>query len=351
MILLLGDYAPESKRKLSKNFKSILCNVRFLVLNYEGTSKKAITNAKLAKGYVPIVDDELIIDALALGVTVICSLTNNHSTDYGLTGYINTVERLEGLGCKVIGPSVNDLTISPNIEFIIDGSKIRITSAADFNVGEARIPYFKLKRPRFNDAFRSINKGVEKSDINIFIYHSGVEFINIPNPSLVRNIKKMMSTGINFSIVHHQHVSLPIIKTKCGLIAYGLGNMAFDCKGHDYFFGTKTGLAVNIKLDLTSELFDVIDNGSEIELNKKVINYSANIYANRVTEMSHEWNLSAYNRLFNKDVVENIDSNVSTRKRSGCTVCFRIKKIISMIIQSAGRDVLLGAFYYFVKNK
>jgi hypothetical protein len=50
MILFLGDYAPESKRKLSKNFKSILCNVRFLVLNYEGTSKKAITNAKIAKG-------------------------------------------------------------------------------------------------------------------------------------------------------------------------------------------------------------------------------------------------------------------------------------------------------------
>jgi len=354
-ILFLGDYAPEKERLLSSNFDNIIKNVQCVVLNYEGTSTHANIKKKYAKGYAPIINNSLLIKLVDRGVSVVCCLTNNHSKDFGLSGYVSTVQCLLEIGCKVVGPSEQGVDISHNISLNISGSVVNIWTAADFNVGEVGTFLVGSKNYRLIHAYENIKHTLNKSNqINIIFYHAGVEFAKTPNPSLVKNIKKISKLGVEYCFVHHQHVSLPVVYREKTLVAYGLGNFAFDCDSHKRFIGTNKGTAVLLDFNAGISVYTLIDNGVDIDIHKdfeqleiKLDNYSSSFFDKR-------WSKVAFNRLFNRDINLN-HSNMRNSNRSiqsnnlFFTYRDRLYKVVSMLRCSSGRDVLCGSLYYAIR--
>ena len=245
MILFLGDYAPECQRTPSRKFIDLLDDVHTVVLNYEGTSQSVSLRQKKAKGYAPRVNNGFIESLLKNDVNVVCSLTNNHSFDFGIEGYKQTVNDLAKMGCKVIGPHVDCLEIQPQIKIQLNDLCVNVLSLSDFNVGEVRLPVEIKISHRFKNIIKLLHQTPKNSNsLNICYYHTGVEYLKTPNPSLVKKLEILLSAGAEHCICHHQHVPLPIIQNNRNLLAYGLGNLAFDCATHKNFYDTNNGLAV-----------------------------------------------------------------------------------------------------------
>jgi poly-gamma-glutamate synthesis protein (capsule biosynthesis protein) len=77
----------------------------------------------------------------------------------------------------------------------------------------------------------------------VVILHSGYENINQPSPPQVAAAHAAIEAGAKLVIGHHAHVLQPIELFSDGVIAYGLGNFAFEDAGPP-----ETGL-LNIWID------------------------------------------------------------------------------------------------------
>jgi len=359
MILFVGDYAAESSRCLSKRFISILKNVEYVILNYEGTSITGTYKEKLAKGYAPIVDDLCLREFIKNSVKVVCCLTNNHTGDYGKEGYKSTVNSLLKLGCIVVGKPIDNMEILPNIKLNLNGSPIKIWTMADFNVGEVDSFFDQGPKPRFKNIFSSLKREKNKTKhINICYYHAGVEFLKVPNPSLVKNVAKLYAVGTDHCFIHHQHVPLPVVYDDYKLTAYGLGNFAFDCFAHKKHHDTDTGLAVGIDSDNRCFIYDVFDNGVEIDIVKNMKRLEKKEkHMIPISLFNNQWSKAAFNRLTNKDIKQhrgyNNAAGVAVNRDNSAMIKFkyRIGKVISMLRQKSERDVLVSALYYFIKTQ
>jgi hypothetical protein len=360
MILFFGDYAAEKKRILSKNFKKQLLDVQYVVLNYEGTSL-AIHNKKLkkrAKGYSPLINDDLIIEIIKQGSKVICNLSNNHSLDYGIEGYHLTTQHLQSLGCFVIGPKSNKNNVQEHCRIKFGNSFFHIVSAADKSPGEPLILSSQVLKIRYKKALNIIKNNVSHEEKKILYFHSGLEFIKIPNPSLVRKINKAVELGCDHIFVHHQHTILPIQKLNKTFVAFGLGNMAFDCYMHDHYKDAGVGLGVGVLEKKENKLFKIHDHKYELDLLE--IN-SMNFFKNQNLDQLYtykKWAKAAYMKLMNINSSKTI---LFTQKKSVDFKLFSIlKKIfkkyywikfLRMLRSENGRDLLLGALYYKLTKK
>tara|TARA_Y100000389_G_scaffold152542_1_gene152589 strand:+ start:17231 stop:18364 length:1134 start_codon:yes stop_codon:yes gene_type:complete len=361
MILFLGDYAPEKKRFLSKRFKKLLNKVNYVVINYEGTSSEISTKnfKKKKNGYIPLVNNNLILELLHLGKKVICNLSNNHSDDYGLDGYSFTIKNLRKIGCKVIGPINKKLKILPFIKLSIDDWNVVLISASEPISNELSIQDYKFRRWRHSDALKEVKNFSNKNTTKIFYFHAGVEFINIPNPSLVKKMNKVIDSGFDYAFAHHQHVSLPIIKREKNLIAYGLGNMAFDCPAHKFHTNTDKGISILLNKNIEKhKVYDVFDNGNQIDLLETKINFFKNDKLPSSSISNEIWSKVAFKRLFNKDLKRNIQIKYKSNQNNKNFLKILKKiftlssyiKVIRLLKNQSGRDVIFGSIYYYFKN-
>ncbi len=157
-------------------------------------------------------------------------LANNHIFDYGEQGIQDTIDYLRNNGVDYIGAGTEKKDIYNVYKKTVAGNiKIGIINVAENGFGAAIEEDTYGYAYMFNKTvFENIKKLKREVDIIIIVVHAGAEHWNVPLPEIRELYKKYIDLGANVIIGHHPHVPQGIEEYKNGLIAYSLGNFAFD---------------------------------------------------------------------------------------------------------------------------
>ena len=137
------------------------------------------------------------------------SLSNNHTLDYGETGYAETKRLLDEAG----------------VPYVEQNSSTIITLANGVTVGIYGTVYNSIHQASVEDGIAALkNKGV---DIVIYAPHWGTEHSFDPTLEQKELGREAIDAGADIVFGCHPHVLQPIEEYNDGVIYYSLGNFSF----------------------------------------------------------------------------------------------------------------------------
>lgn len=198
-----GDY-----KYFSKYVSEVLKNDDLSIGNLEGVlSDKNLNNAfvkpfsfKGRSDYVNILKDA--------GIDVV-NIANNHTRDYGVEGFQDTMRILKNADIGFFGEGHLAL-------FEIKGKKFGFAGERGWNLD--------VKQQIKSDIDRLREMG---ADIIIFTFHFGEERQNIPNDIQRQLAHYAIDCGASLVVGHHPHTLQGIEKYKGKNIVYSLGNFIY----------------------------------------------------------------------------------------------------------------------------
>ena len=239
-----------------KDMKSILSEMKpyFEIADYAAINLETILTktepAESAPKSVVFFTHPDIVKALEWMSVDYVSLGNNHTYDYLEDGLETTLSALEnsklgfsGAGlneAEALKPHIADLDGVPVSAWGYVGWKGRVTpnQVAESNKGGAA--YGSEENIR-----SSLNAGVKPNQIDVVQYHGSREYSEGPSESTETRLKLAIDYGADLVIAHHPHVAQGFELYNGKLIAYSLGNFAFD----QFFNSTHAAATVNVWMD------------------------------------------------------------------------------------------------------
>ena len=203
------------------------------------------------KGYTFRAPKETV-ETLSLAGFDLLSLANNHAMDFGAEGLMQAIQLLEARGINTVGAGADDTAAHNPVIFEMKGIKLAFLAYVDVPVefrgfdahawiaGEnhSGVAWAEPARIRTD-----VTDALSQADLVVVILHSGYENVIQPSPPQVAAAHAAIEAGAKLVIGHHAHVLQPIELFRDGVIAYGLGNFAFEDAGPP-----ETGL-LNIWID------------------------------------------------------------------------------------------------------
>ncbi|MEI7510986.1 MAG: AmmeMemoRadiSam system protein B [Candidatus Peregrinibacteria bacterium] len=144
----------------------------------------------------------------------IASLANNHTLDFGKSGYTESKNYLESAGISTFGHPFNTQNISVIKE--IRGVKIGFVAYHELFTHDPQTVLDEIKRIR------------PAVDFIIVYAHWGTEYFTGIPPSQQKTAKQLVDAGADMIIGHHPHVVQPMEIYNGKPIFYSLGNFIFD---------------------------------------------------------------------------------------------------------------------------
>lgn len=177
----------------------------------------------------------------AAGFSVV-NIANNHILQHGPEAFAATVAALEQHGIAVVGMRRDQA--SATVPAVMERRGLRVAF-----LGYAFEPdkYF-AGTPLYAfgpscDIPAEILAAREQADVVVCSVHWGDEFIRHPNSQMRALGRKVIDAGAHVVLGHHPHVFQGIEPYRHGVIAYSLGNFAFDMLWDP---ALRTGLALRV---------------------------------------------------------------------------------------------------------
>lgn len=183
--------------------------------------------------------DPKALEGLTFAGFDVLSVANNHSMDYGMEAFLDSLQLLKKTGVSYVGGGTNIENAHSLVIKEIKGAKIgflgytnlgsSLWQATDKTPGIAWVDE--------NTVFefqKNIAAAKEQSDILIVSVHFGEEYQTEPNEIQKLIAKSAIDAGANIVIGHHPHVIQPVeyvcnqVTHICGWVAWSLGNFVFD---------------------------------------------------------------------------------------------------------------------------
>jgi poly-gamma-glutamate synthesis protein (capsule biosynthesis protein) len=211
----------------------------FVVANFESASPALHTKTpnntfrfSTRREFLPILR--------TLGVTHV-SLANNHTYDYGLAGYNETVTALWGAELIPFGHPTQVASTSVQYLETASGTVAILALHTLFSAPEPGRLAALLKEMR------------EQSDWQVVYVHWGEEYVIKPNTAERTLAKQLVAEGVDLIVGHHPHVVESIERVDGVLVFYSLGNFIFD-----QYFSTEVQQGLVLRL--------TFDHGPRVEL-------------------------------------------------------------------------------------
>ena len=141
------------------------------------------------------------------------SLANNHTMDYGQTGYDSTREALDAAG----------------VPYVERDSSLLVTLDEGLTIGIYGAVYYSLDEARICAGIAELRE--QGADLVIFAPHWGSEGGYRPTPEQQEVGRAAIDAGADLVVGSHPHVLQPIEAYGEGIIFYSLGNFAFGGNG------------------------------------------------------------------------------------------------------------------------
>lgn len=184
------------------------------------------------KGYNFVSHPNSIRQLISMGFNLF-STANNHSYDYGIQGFNETVKYTQILKSEYPGVYISG--VGANIS---DALHTEIVPVKDYRFGFLASGFLESEsfRPKENRAgqmnirnkedFKSQLSSLMNSgaDFKILSVHDGIEREVIPSDNEKRKYQSALNQGVDLVIGHHPHVVRPIERIGDKLIIHSLGN-------------------------------------------------------------------------------------------------------------------------------
>ena len=251
-IIIVGDLFPVpsnfSKFKdgnISYLFGEKICNLfnaaDYRICNLEGalTDRPGFCEKTGPVLYAPTTT----INAYkSLGIDC-CTLANNHITDAGVDGVLDTLKTLDSARINHLGAGDNEDSIRHYHNFSVDKYCICL-----YNVGETmyNIPAKTQPGAFLYDEYivcKEIEVLKKKCDYLIVVYHGGAEKYRYPTPQIRKRFHRMVDCGANMILSQHTHCVGSEEYYKGAYLLYGQGNFLFRSFNNEF---TDTGLIIEL---------------------------------------------------------------------------------------------------------
>lgn len=236
-IIIVGDLFPVksnfnlfSERKVETLFGHKICQLfheaDYSICNLEGALTDG--NEKCDKTGPVITAPISVVNAYSeLGIKC-CMLANNHVTDAGHQGVLNTMSALANAGIKHIGAGENKDNIPHYITIEVGGMSFVI-----YNVSETMYnkPTKTIAGAWLYDEYvvcRELKELRKSCDYMIVIYHGGVEKFRYPSPETRLRFHRMADCGADMVLSQHTHCIGSEENYKGSYLLYGQGDFLFN---------------------------------------------------------------------------------------------------------------------------
>ncbi len=163
------------------------------------------------------------------------SVTNNHTFDYGVTAFKDTLKNLKRYNLGFSGAGDN----------LKEASKPWVTHINNLTVKVLSVGAYPTERTGFsgknyvakekkagilwlnNYFFDLLKKKFQHESLNIVMVHGGVEWTSIPTPKQVKLYREIIDSGADLVIGSHPHFVQGFEKYRGKFIFYSLGNFLF----------------------------------------------------------------------------------------------------------------------------
>ena len=253
-IIISGDLFPIEKNSsffssgdIESLFGSRICNLfsdaDLTICNLEG----ALTDYDercVKTGPVKVAPTSTIQAYKQLGIDY-CLLANNHVTDGGHQGLLDTMRVLEDAGIGFIGAGRNESSIVRSFIKEINGVLLGV-----YNVSETMYnkPSMDMAGVWLYDEYivcQEIKDLKKKCNFVVVLYHGGIEKFQYPSPELRKRFHRMADNGADVVIAQHTHCIGSEENYKGSYLLYGQGDFLLK----DFAPGlTDTGLIIELIL-------------------------------------------------------------------------------------------------------
>ncbi|MGN0314929.1 MAG: CapA family protein [Fusicatenibacter sp.] len=190
------------------NVKDIFASDDLTIVNLEGTLTNGGSRADKTFAFR---GDPSYVEILTSGSVEACSLANNHSKDYGIESYQDTIANVENAGIRTFG---YDRTVL----YETKGVKIGLTGIYELAEGIGC-------REQMETNVRTLKE--QGADLVIVSFHWGTEKENYPDEIQKELGHAAIDAGADLVLGHHPHVLQGIEKYQGKYIVYSLGNFCF----------------------------------------------------------------------------------------------------------------------------
>ena len=213
-IIIVGDLFPREQNisyfikgdvnvlfgeKIVQLFKDAdfrVCNLEGALTDHPDKSKKT--------GPVKLAPTKTVEAYKKLGVDY-CMLANNHATDGGHQGMLDTMQAIDNAGISYIGAGRNEKKIVRSFVKELCGMRIGF-----YNVSETM--YNKPSKDKAGawlyDEYvvcKELEQLKKECDYLIVIYHGGIEKFHYPSPETRKRFHRMADCGADMILAQHTH--------------------------------------------------------------------------------------------------------------------------------------------------
>ena len=254
-IIIVGDLfpVPSNYGKFSEGdvdylfgnkIISLFKHADYRICNLEGALTDGAERCEKT-GPVVVAPKSTINAIKKLGIDC-CTLANNHVTDAGDHGVLDTMAVLDKVGIKHLGAGENVESICKYILFEVGGERIGL-----YNVGETMYNEPTRTRPgaHLYDEYvvcRELEEIKKQCDYLIVIYHGGAEKFRYPSPQTRKRFHRMVDSGANMILSQHTHCVGSEEYYKGAYLLYGQGNFLFRSFNNEF---TDTGLIIELIIE------------------------------------------------------------------------------------------------------
>lgn len=164
------------------------------------------------------------------GVTVV-TLANNHTFDFGLEGFRETIGVLEEAGISHAGAGENEDEATRPVLIDRDGLSVAVVAFSKYS-GEATPAASGSEYGQasylVSDLEDAVNRASDEADLVVVTLHFGREYFLEPVRQQREVARRAVDAGADVVIGHHPHVAQPVEIYRGVPIFYSLGNLVFD---------------------------------------------------------------------------------------------------------------------------
>ena len=260
-ILIAGDLLPSEENfrlfeqgntdsLFGEKICQLFADADYSILNLEGPLTDS-TTALVKDGPCIKAPKSTVAGIRELGIDAV-ALANNHITDFGQEGYLDTIEALDKAGIRHVGAGANADRIEKALSVHLNGKRICFYNVSEtfFNIpGQNRAGANLYDEYLVCNDIKSLKQG---HDYLIVLYHGGAEHFPYPTPQTRRRFHRMAECGADFITAQHTHCIGCEEYFKGAYLLYGQGNFLFARqKQQQYLSLTKEGLVSELVIDET----------------------------------------------------------------------------------------------------
>jgi poly-gamma-glutamate synthesis protein (capsule biosynthesis protein) len=314
-VLITGDYHPTNKLTNFISKGATVSDVFGALLPLIQTSDLSIahleipvtnSNIKFKKGGLYGKTDKTCIKLLRDAGFDLCTYATNHSLDYGVEGFYDTINNCNEFGIDIVGAGNNMVDATKPYINEINNIKFAVLNytETEFNIANENSP--GSNPLDLIQVYRDVENLKPLVNHIIVIIHGGQDYTFHPSPRMVRNYRFIADLNVSCIIGHHTHyISSSEIYNNVPII-YSLGHLIYYYTEKDIFTRLFNVASVkltkeNCKVDLhpfyfnsTNNCIQLLDNtqrklfsAKQNELNNDILNDSLN-YEKWYLEISKE---------------------------------------------------------------